>query len=78
MEKEKNKKALSENESEKISGGEVRQYRNVWTLFRRRWKVTNDMSGEVAIDGIKDFEEALRINRELNAHINKNINKKDH
>ncbi|MBR0423022.1 MAG: hypothetical protein IJJ04_00015 [Clostridia bacterium] len=74
MEKEKEKNTLSENEFEKISGGEIQQYSS---FFRKRWRVTNDISGTVAIDGIKDFEEALRLNEKLNGHIHKNINKKE-
>ena len=68
---------LSENELESISGGEVQQYRSIRYLFMKRFRVTNDMSGTVAISGIKDFNEALEINEKLNAKINQQINKEN-
>ena len=71
------KEELIKKDTEKVSGGEVQQYRSIWNLWRRRFRVTNDMSGKVAIDGIKDFNEALALNEKLNSHIDKNINKKE-
>ncbi len=68
---------LSKNELENISGGEVQQYRSIRYLFMKRFKVTNDMSGTVAISGIKDINEAIAINEKLNAKINQQINKEN-
>lgn len=77
MKNEKIITALTQSNLENISGGEVHQYRSIWTLWRRRFRVTNDISGQIALDGIKDFNEALALNEKLNSHIDKNIKKKE-
>lgn len=75
MQNEKIITALSKNELETISGGEVQQYRSIWYLWMKRFRVTNDISGTVAISGIADFDEALKLNEKLNSQIDKAINK---
>lgn len=77
MNNQKSITALSANELENISGGEVQQYRSILHFFMKRFRVINDMTGTVAISGIKDFNEALELNEKLNSKINQSISKED-
>ncbi|MBQ6144003.1 MAG: hypothetical protein IJI84_05975 [Clostridia bacterium] len=77
MNNQKSITALSANELENISGGEVQQYRSILNFFMKRFRVINDMTGTVAISGIKDFNEALELNEKLNSNINQSISKED-
>lgn len=58
---------ISDKEIENVSGGEIQGYRNLGTLFRKRYRVTDDRTGEILKSGIKSFDEADDLNKKLNS-----------
>lgn len=65
---------ISDKETENVSGGEIQEYRDL--LYRRRYKLINDKTGNVARSGISDFDEALEYDEKLNKKPSVQINVK--
>ena len=68
------KKEVLENifdeKSEDVVGGEVQEYKS-W--LKKRYKITNNISGKVAKSGFKDYDEAVAADKRLNSDINSKI-----